>query len=60
MIGLNSGGYLTSSTKNHMMQASNQFDLGFSVYQKAGKWYVDFNGQTIPFEDGMILWRSIL
>jgi len=33
-----------------MNQASNEYDLGYQVFQKKGKWFVDFKGDTIPFE----------
>jgi hypothetical protein len=57
---LNSGGYRTSTTKTRMNQASNEYGLGFSVFQKAGKWYVDLpfsdgKGKTVPFVDGMVI-----
>lgn len=56
---LNSGGWWTSTTKTRMNQASNQFGLGFRVFQKNFAWFVDFQGQTIDFEDnlgkGMVL-----
>jgi hypothetical protein len=38
-----------------MNQASNQFDLGFGVYQRKNQWYVDWKGATFEFVDGMIL-----
>jgi hypothetical protein len=41
-----------------MNQASNQFGLGYQVYQKDWQWYVDFDGQTIDFHDGMELTRQ--
>lgn len=50
-ITLDSGGWWTASTKARMNQASRQFSLGFHVYQKAGKWFVVYNGETIPFTD---------
>jgi hypothetical protein len=59
-ITLNSGGWRTNTTKLRMNQASNQFGLGFTVYQRMGQWFVRFNmrsGTVIPFEDGMILQR---
>lgn len=56
-ITLNSGGWLTVTTKTRMNQASNQFDLGFGVYQKNHEWFVDFKGVTIAFVDGMVLAR---
>ena len=50
LIILNHGGWMTSTTKNRMNQASNQFGLGYRVFQKAFDWYVGFNGETIPFD----------
>ena len=54
---LNSGGWETATTKSRMNQASNQYGLGLEVYQVNFSWYVDYRGETIPFEDGMILDR---
>jgi hypothetical protein len=48
-IVLDNGGYRTVTTKARMNQASNQFNLGFSVYQKDYKWYVDFKGVTYNY-----------
>ncbi len=56
-ISLDSGGWRTSTTKNRMNQASNQFNLGFGVFQKNFEWFVDFNGETLEFKDGMVLNR---
>ena len=52
---LNSGGWLTATTKRRMNQASLTYGLGFSVYQVNYSWYVDYKGDTIPFEDNMEL-----
>ena len=52
---LNSGGWLTATTKRRMNQASLSYGLGFSVYQVNFSWYVDYKGDTIPFEDNMEL-----
>ncbi len=38
-ITLRTGGWNTATTRLRMNQASNQFHLGFSVYQKAGRLY---------------------
>ena len=56
---LDSGGWQTVTTKLRMNQASIQFGLPFGVYQKDFKWFVDFNGKTYPFSDGMKLTRPI-
>ena len=57
VILLDSGGWQTSTTKTRMNQASSQFGLGYSVYQKNFEWFVVFKGETIPFKDGMVLMR---
>ena len=54
---LNSGGWDTRTTKSRMNQASNQYGLGFEVYQVNYSWYVDYKGETIPFADGLTLDR---
>lgn len=63
-ITLNSGGWRTSTTKTRMNQASNQFDLGFRVYQSKHVWFVGYVGsdggylETL-FTDGIQLPRMI-
>ena len=54
---LDSGGWQTFTTKNRMNQASNQYGLGYQVYQVDFVWYVDFKGETLEFVDGMTLTR---
>lgn len=56
-IVLNSGGWHTQTTKRKMMQASNQFNLGFKVEQRDGNWFVHYQGKILSFVDGMILRR---
>ena len=60
LIVLNSGGWFTSSTKNRMNQASNQFDLGFNVFQKDFAWYVGYKGEVMEFRNGMTLKRGTI
>ena len=56
---LNSGGWESVTTKRKLNQASNQFGLGYSVYQKDYVWYVvNPQGLTVPFTDGMVLSRK--
>lgn len=52
---LDTGGWRTNTTKLRMNQASQQFNLGYSVYQKDHRWFVssghdepdvEFNGYT--------------
>ena len=49
LIILNTGGWFTPTTKTRMNQAANQYELGFSVYQKAGQWFAGYQGRDIPF-----------
>lgn len=46
IIKLNHGGYKTATTKTRMNQASNEFRLGYHVFQKDGRWYVQHKGDT--------------
>ncbi|MCL4266675.1 MAG: hypothetical protein KJ069_26015 [Anaerolineae bacterium] len=50
-ITLNTGGWWTRTTKVRMNQASATFGLGFRVFQKAGEWFVDFQGDAQPFSN---------
>jgi len=53
-ITLRSGGWESVTTKRKMNQASHQFNLGYSVYQKDYTWFVDLpDGDTVLFTDGM-------
>ncbi len=52
-ITLDHGGWLTTTTKTRMNQASNQFGLGFYVFQKAGEWFITLpTGKVIDFPEG--------
>jgi hypothetical protein len=54
LVTLNSGGYHTYTTKARMNQASQQFGLGFTVFQKDYDWFVAMgNCPPLPFGDGM-------
>lgn len=53
---LNSGGWQTATTKGRINQAFNQYNLPFSLYQKAGEWYVQKENETpVEFFDGITL-----
>jgi len=59
-ITLDSGGWRTNTTKNRMNQASNQFDLGFRVYQENYHWFVAFDndfGNAVDFHDEFVIDR---
>ncbi len=53
-ITLDTGGWFTKTTKTRMMQASNQFDLGFTISTKGGTWFVDFKGTTVEFNGNVV------
>ncbi len=57
-IELNTGGWETATTKTRMNQASNQYSLGYQVYQRDYTWFVDYQGETFEFEgDRVTLYR---
>lgn len=58
---LRTGGYKSVTTKRKMNQTSNQFNLPYSVFQKAGDWYVSTSAGTFPFTGSeFVLDRSTL
>jgi hypothetical protein len=58
-IELNTGGWKTRSTKVRMNQASQEFKLGFRVFQKQGGWFVEYQKETKPFSaEELVLNRS--
>jgi hypothetical protein len=50
---LNSGGWMTPTTKNAMNEVG--LMLGFHVRQLNKEWMVQYKGRSIPFINGMIL-----
>ena len=49
---LNTGGWNTTTTKRRMNQASELYDLGFSVYQRDHEWYVEnINGNVQHYKN---------
>lgn len=54
-IRLDSGRWRTVTTRTAMNQASNQDELGFRVFQRAGDWFVTWQGRDLPFVDQMTL-----
>ena len=52
---LDTGGWKTYTTKLRMNQTSNQFGLGYYVFQRDHQWYVDYQGEIRPFINGSIL-----
>jgi hypothetical protein len=52
---LSHGGWMTATTKTRMNQASNQYSLGFYVWQKNREWFVSFDGRDLPFDHSTIV-----
>ena len=57
-ITLRRDGWNTVSTKQRMNQVSEEFNLRYYVYQRNWEWFVKYNGEGIPFTNGMILQRT--
>ncbi len=50
VIILKNDGFTTRTTKLRMNQASQEFGLGYRVWQKDFNWYVDYEGETLEFK----------
>lgn len=55
-VTLRTGGWSTASTKLRMNQASNQFGLGYRVYAKEHRWFVDTGSSVLPFDGDELTW----
>jgi len=47
---LNTGGYDTATTKKRMNEVSQEFNLGYEVYQSDHTWYIYYDGEAHKFE----------
>ena len=54
-VTLNSGGWYTNTTKTRMNQASNEYGLGYRVYQKDWDWFVEVGNNTYKYYDNIII-----
>jgi len=52
---LNSGGWLTPTTKRRMNQASEVYRLNYIVFQKGWTWYVRTPVNTLGFVDNIVI-----
>jgi hypothetical protein len=57
VIVLDTGGWFTATTKARMNQVSNQFRLGYQVYQKDFQWYVNYGGKAYTFNGNVLKLR---
>jgi len=58
---LNTGGWRTATTKTRMNQASNQYQLGYNVYQKDWSWFISFKNsdKILSFDNDEISFLRI-
>ena len=54
IIILDNGGYRTQTTKTRMNQTSNEFGLGFQVFQRDYEWFIRWNGEELPFNETQV------
>lgn len=48
-------GYHTNTTKSRLNAILSEHGNGDYIFQKNYEWFVNTNGQVIPFQEGMIL-----
>ena len=58
-ITLNNGGWYTPTTKKRMNQASDDFLLGFKVYQKNYEWYCEYQGKIHSFTQNELVLNRV-
>mgnify|MGYP006392523721 FL=1 len=58
-ITLDTGGWKTATTKLRMNQAAAQFNLGYTVYQQKGRWFVRYRGITRQFDQDEIVLERV-
>tara|TARA_Y100001963_G_C6573754_1_gene350129 strand:- start:340 stop:654 length:315 start_codon:yes stop_codon:yes gene_type:complete len=52
---LKSDGWLTTTTKRRMNQASNEYRLNYRVFQKGWAWFVETPEGIVDYYDGIII-----
>lgn len=58
-IRLCTGGYFTATTKTRMNQVAYEMGLGYKVFAKDRKWFVEWQGEVLPFTgDSIVLYRK--
>ena len=48
-------GYQTNTTKSRLNSILQEHGNGDYIFQKNYQWFINTNGQTIPFTEGMVL-----
>ena len=56
-IVLNAGNWKTRLTKKRMNQVSEDCNLGYTVFQRDGQWFVEHNGFEKTFDKAIVLER---
>ena len=57
-VKLSSCGWETVTTKSRLNAILQEVKTGFSIFQKQFEWFLNGQGQTVDFFDGMILLDS--
>ena len=57
-VKLSSCGYTTVTTKSRLNAILEEVKYGAKVFQKNFNWFVKYQGKTVDFIDGMILFNS--
>jgi hypothetical protein len=62
-VELNSGGWRTATTRTRMNQVSNEWHLGYCVFQRKGEWFVSYRvggriENPLKFFDGIAVPRA--
>ena len=54
-VTLDNGGWYTATSKRRMNQASNEYNLGYIVYQVDYEWYVRIGDDVEPYYNGIVI-----
>lgn len=57
---LNTNGWETVTTKTAMNRAFQLLGVNAYIYQKKGSWFIVTNGETVDYEDGMVINKTKL
>lgn len=58
VVTLRTGGWKSRTTKVRMNQFSHHYAFGsFGVFQKDYEWFVNVNGQTLPFDGDSVTFK---
>jgi hypothetical protein len=59
-IHLNTNNWHTVTTKTAMNRAFTLLNVNAHIHQAKGVWYLTYNGEVMPYKDGMIIEKTKL